>query len=79
MLFNLPDMQILYNYMGFISVGKNHDLIKISAMTEKNTKLYVQMIQVFITNVSRISIVCFKKSVMSSLLSKNLQYPNTSL
>lgn len=43
----------------FVSVWKKHYLIKVSTMTE-NTKLYVKMIQVFITNVS-ISVVSFKE------------------
>lgn len=46
-------------------------------MTEQNTELYIDMIQVFITNVSSISIL--KKFFMSTFFNKNLQDPNTSL
>lgn len=43
--------------MDVVSVSNN----QYSTMTEQNTNLYVEMIQVFITNVTSISIVSFKE------------------
>lgn len=48
----------VYLHVGVVSVSRKQYSINVSTMTEQNTELYVEMIQVFITNVS-ISIVFF--------------------